>query len=106
MYLFKRDDNPLILKYYQCLCKQGQGLEAYEKDDKNMQKSKVNTNKNKFKVIRRLIEQGNLNDLPHHLFADDYKACGKIFNTLTKFYAHLRLHSNEKPYVCPVPNCK
>ena len=39
------------------------------------------------------------------LFADDRKSCGKVFNNLSKFHAHLRVHTNELPYACSEPGC-
>ena len=60
---------------------------------------------NEYAVIKRLIEDGQLADAPVNLFADGRHSCNKVFSSLSKFYAHLRIHCNEKPFTCPVAGC-
>ena len=44
--------------------------------------------------------------LPERLFADNRSTCCKIFPSVSKFFSHLRIHSNEMPFVCPIASCR
>ena len=60
---------------------------------------------NDYNIIKRLIETGQIIDIPHELFTDSRNSCNKIFSNLSKFYAHLRIHCDEKPFLCQVYGC-
>lgn len=57
------------------------------------------------RAMRLLIANNKVPGLPLELFQKDYEACGKVFSSLSKFYAHVRIHCNEKPFKCPIPLC-
>ena len=75
-------------------------------NDKQRQ-NKESPQKNEYEVIKRLIEEHQLTDVPVNLFADERRTstCNKVFSSVSKFFAHLRIHCNEKPYMCPVAGC-
>lgn len=59
-----------------------------------------------YKQISKLIEEGEFGEVPSHLFSSEGRVpCDKLFSSLGKFFAHLRIHTNEKPFVCPVLKC-
>ena len=59
-----------------------------------------------YETINKLVSKGLLGDLSTSLFDKvNRKPCNKVFCSLSKFYAHLRVHSNEKPFVCPFDGC-
>ena len=36
----------------------------------------------------------------------DHESCGKSFRKWHNFFDHLRIHTNERPYSCPEPDCE
>ena len=53
-----------------------------------------------------MVLNGHFENVPHDLFdAQDEQRCGKVFMNLSKLYAHLRVHSSERPFACSFPNC-
>lgn len=69
-----------------------------------------------FPVIRQMIENGDqLENIPEHFFrsGDEGEAncsknhtCMKVFRSLDKFFSHQRIHTNDKPFECPKPDCE
>lgn len=53
-----------------------------------------------------MIESGIVHDIPHEHFENQDDLCLKTFSSLSKFYSHLRIHTQEKPYACHYPDCK
>ena len=39
------------------------------------------------------------------VFTCDYPHCGKFFRKWHNLFDHLRVHTNEKPFPCPVAGC-
>lgn len=39
----------------------------------------------------------------HH--EEDGECCNKVIQGMSKFFAHLRVHTREKPYKCTYQNC-
>jgi uncharacterized Zn-finger protein len=39
------------------------------------------------------------------MFSCDHPGCGKFFKKIQNIFDHLRVHTGEKPYVCPVDGC-
>lgn len=56
-------------------------------------------------VIKSMIESGVLQNVPLSLLENPERQCLKTFSSLSKFYSHLRIHTNEKPYVCHYKGC-
>jgi hypothetical protein len=40
------------------------------------------------------------------IFACDHTYCGKFFRKLSNMFDHLRIHTGERPFRCPMPDCK
>lgn len=68
-----------------------------------------------YETIEQIIRNGMLEDLPLSLFGastdeddapQENNQCMKVFTSLSKLYAHLRIHTKEKPFVCPHPGCE
>lgn len=57
-------------------------------------------------MLKKMIEQGIIDNVPLSLFDDEENKCLKVFSSLSKFYSHLRIHTKEKPYVCSYPGCR
>ena len=104
VYIFKKSKSMRVLRQYQCRCDVRDPAKFSNLQFDNLdQQEQVPANENK--TIKKLIENGSVPDVPLELFSDERVACGKVFGSLSKFYAHLRIHSNEKPFVCPVDGC-
>jgi hypothetical protein len=39
------------------------------------------------------------------IFHCHYNGCSRVVSTLSKFFAHLRCHTQDKPYKCPEDGC-
>ena len=52
-----------------------------------------------------LSKIGKLGNLQSEIFSEHTTSCKKVFNNLSKLYAHLRIHAHEQPYHCPFENC-
>lgn len=39
------------------------------------------------------------------IFSCDHKKCGKFFRKLSNMFDHLRIHTGERPFRCPIPGC-
>jgi len=104
VYHFKSDDSGRILRFYQCRCDTSKyqiwpmGTNQTSQDKEQLP--------NEYQTVRKLIKHGMLPSVPSDIFSNSHSSCNKVFRTLSKFYAHLRIHCNEKPYVCPVPECR
>ena len=61
---------------------------------------------NEYSTIKKLIEAGMIDDdVRADLFKESRTSCNKVFSSISKFYSHLRIHCEEKPFVCPVSHC-
>ena len=99
MYLVKKEKNQRILRLYQCKC----DLKKFPKEVKGAKVVEEETSTvNKYQTAKALIERGMFKDMPLKLFADERKSCNMVFCSMSKFFAHLRIHIDEKPFVCPI----
>ena len=128
IYIFKKNSSMRVKRYYQCRC----DVSGAEDDGENRDGSREDTQQHPlfqahpetrrikppcpspsapktpdFHNALQLAKTGKLGCVPAILFSteNNRKACGKLFSSLSKFFAHLRVHSNEKPFVCPVEGC-
>ena len=63
-------------------------------------------NSTEYSTLKKLIETGMIaDDVPTELFKESRASCNKVFSSISKFYSHLRIHCEERPYVCPMPHC-
>lgn len=116
VYVLKRKFSKRVKRLYQCLCntttnpKSNQSKHYYDDEsDTTPNKDMVNINsESQYKTICNLINNGKLGDVPSSLFSSGCSTrtpCFKIFCSISKFYAHLRIHLNDKPFQCPIPGC-
>ena len=40
------------------------------------------------------------------IFSCDYAYCGKFFRKLSNMFDHLRIHTGERPFHCPLKGCR
>ena len=39
------------------------------------------------------------------IFVCNYEGCSRVVSTLSKYFAHLRCHTQDKPFKCDVAGC-
>ena len=114
VYHIKKSRSLKAFRLFQCHCER---IDHVPK--RRRTKATVNvTQRNKeqipddFPVIRQMIESGYLPTIPEHFYqkatsesGDIKRACMKVFKSMSKFFSHQRIHTNDKPYICPVAGC-
>lgn len=106
VYVLKKSKNMRVLRLYECRCDLHQShYESVLKKDnsKNGYKEKIGQEN---LTIMRMIKGQKIKDMPLELFSEDKRRCKKVYSNLTKFYAHLRTHTKEKPFECPLDTCR
>ena len=106
VYLFKKESGMRVMRLYQCRC----DLQMFPLQQGHYYDDKVlnvrGASHNEYRNLQKLIKNNErFRSVPQKLFSSTRTPCNKVFGSLHKLYAHLRIHSNEKPFICPVNLC-